>query len=106
MAKNTPEYEFWSGIDKTNNKEKDDFINFGNQIDGKFITVKEYAWKYGIHPRTVQIWCAEGRIEGAFKFGTSWAIPDNAPKPKDGRLKNGDWVGYRKRERKNRKDLI
>ena len=66
-----------------------------------FITAKEYADKYNLHPRTVQIWCSEGRIDGAFKFGASWAIPDEAPRPQDRRWKNGEWVGYRK---KNEKD--
>ena len=69
-------------------------------MDKDFITAREYAEKYSLHPRTVQIWCAEGRIEGAYKFGTSWAVPDKAPRPKDHRYKNGEWVGYRKRERK------
>jgi len=72
-------------------------------MDKNYITAKEYAKKYNLHPRTVQIWCAEGRIKGAFKFGTSWAIPDKAPRPKDHRYKNGDWVGYRKREKKRGK---
>ncbi len=67
-------------------------------MNNKVITVKEYAEKYNIHPRTVQLWCAEGRIEGAYKFGTSWAIPDKTPRPNDNRYKNGDWVGYRKRK--------
>ena len=83
-----------------NNKSEKDI---GNTIDKGFITVKEYAAKYDLHPRTVQIWCSEGRIDGAFKFGTSWAIPDKAPRPKDHRYKNGEWVGYRKREKKNKK---
>ena len=72
-------------------------------MDKSFITAKEYAAKYNLHPRTVQIWCADGRIEGAYKFGTSWAIPDEAPRPKDGRIKDGSWIGYRKRERKIKK---
>ena len=66
-----------------------------------FISAKEYAAKYNLHPRTVQKWCAEGKIEDAFKFGASWAVPDRAPRPKDNRYKTGDWVGYRKRECKS-----
>ena len=69
-------------------------------MNKEYISAKEYAAKYNLHPRTVQMWCATGRIEGAYKFGASWAIPDKAPKPKDRRLKNGEWVGYRKRKRK------
>ncbi len=80
-----------------NNKSEKDI---GNTIDKGFIIEKEYTAKYDLHPRTVQIWCSEGRIDGAFKFGTSWAIPDKAPKQKNNRYKNGEWVGYRKREKK------
>lgn len=72
----------------------------GQYMNKDYISAKEYAAKYNLHPRTVQKWCAEGRIEGAYKFGASWAVPDKAPKPKDRRWKNGEWVGYRKRERK------
>ncbi len=69
------------------------------ETEKQYLTAKEYAAKYNLHPRTVQLWCAEGRIEGAFKFGTSWAIPNKVPRPKDGRYKNGEWVGYRKRKK-------
>ena len=31
---------------------------------------------------------AENRIQGAFKVGEVWAIPDDAPKPMDNRKKN------------------
>ena len=71
-------------------------------MENNILTAKEYAAKYNLHPRTVQLWCAEGKIEGAYKFGASWAIPDQSPRPKDCRYKNGEWIGYRKRERKKR----
>ncbi len=106
MAKYKPEY--LARMEMTKNKDREmvekGLVEFaGNKgiIDKGFITVKEYASKYNLYPRTVQIWCQDGRIEGAFKFGTAWAIPDKAPRPKDHRYKNGDWVGYRKRNRKN-----
>jgi hypothetical protein len=34
----------------------------------------------------------EGRIEGAVKFGNTWAIPENAQKPKDERIKSGKYI--------------
>mgnify|MGYP006968299050 CR=1 FL=1 len=34
----------------------------------------------------------EGRIEGAAKFVNTWAIPENAKKPKDERIKSGKYV--------------
>ena len=33
----------------------------------------------------MQILCAENRIEGTFKLGEAWAIPENAEKPDDNR---------------------
>ncbi len=97
MAKNKSEFELWPRMEQKRKIDKDDLVSHINKKDGDFITVKEYALKYNLHPRTVQIWCADGRIEGAFKFGTAWAIPDKAPRPKDGRYKTGEWVGYRNR---------
>lgn len=69
-------------------------------MNKEYISAKEYAAKYDLHPRTVQLWCASGRIEGAYKFGASWAVPDKASRPTDKRFKTGEWVGYRQRERK------
>ncbi len=110
MAKNKPDYLARMETTKENDEKliKEGIINFSTDktINKGFITTKEYASKYNLHPRTVQIWCAEGKIEGAFKFGTSWAIPDNAMKPSDGRYKNGEWVGYRKRNRKRTENTL
>ena len=40
--------------------------------------------------------CAEGRIEGAKKFGRDWAIPADVEKPKDGRVTTGEYKNWRK----------
>ena len=52
-----------------------------------YITASEAAKKWNISQRRVQIMCAENRIEGVFKLGDNWAIPDNAEKPRDKRKK-------------------
>ena len=39
--------------------------------------------------------CAEGRIEGATKIGSFWAIPSEAVKPSDMRIKSGKYVKER-----------
>ena len=44
--------------------------------------------KWNISQRRVQVLCSENRIEGAFKVGEVWAIPDDAPKPLDFRVKS------------------
>ena len=52
------------------------------------MTAKEAAEKWAITPRRVQVLCAQGKIPGAVRFGVTWAIPKNAVKPIDGRIKN------------------
>ena len=44
-------------------------------------TARECAKEWGISQRRVQIYCAEGRIERAFKYGQCWLIPREARKP-------------------------
>jgi len=53
-----------------------------------YITTKQAAEKWGITERRVQVLCNKGKIEGAVRLGWAWAIPKDAIKPKDGRLKN------------------
>lgn len=53
-----------------------------------FMTASQAAEKWDISQRRVQILCAQNRIEGVFKLGDNWAIPDDAPKPDDKRRKN------------------
>lgn len=52
-----------------------------------YITASQVAKKWNISQRRVQILCAENRIEGVFKLGETWAIPDDAEKPRDSRRK-------------------
>ena len=53
----------------------------------KFITAKEAGVKWGISGRRVQLLCKQGRIEGAYRLGWSWAFPSDAEKPLDARQK-------------------
>lgn len=39
-----------------------------------------------IRDRYINTLCIQGRIEGAVKFGTAWAIPIDAEKTKDERV--------------------
>lgn len=57
-----------------------------------FITLKEAAERWGISDRRINALCLQGRIEGAIKFGNTWAIPQNAQKPADARIKSGTYV--------------
>lgn len=50
--------------------------------------IRDAAEKWNITPRRVQTLCAQGRIEGAVRFGRDWLIPKNAKRPADGRTKS------------------
>ena len=57
-----------------------------------YTTIQEIAKKWGISERRVNVLCSEGRIEGAVKFGNTWAIPENSEKPADARIKSGKYI--------------
>ena len=44
----------------------------------EYISVVQFAEKYGISERTARNYCAEGKIEGAFLTGKTWNIPADA----------------------------
>ena len=46
-----------------------------------YIKAEEAAKRWDVSLRHVQRLCIEGFIEGAVKFGTTWAIPETAKKP-------------------------
>ena len=52
-------------------------------VSMKYMTVREAAEKWQVSQRLAQKLCTEGRIEGAQKFGGSWAIPADAQKPEN-----------------------
>jgi excisionase family DNA binding protein len=55
-----------------------------------YIKAEEAAKRWNVSLRHVQRLCTERRIDGAVKFGTTWAIPENIPKPtRTGELKPG-----------------
>ncbi len=47
-----------------------------------YLSVKQFAEKYGISERSVRNYCATGRIEGAFLTGKTWNIPADAVLPR------------------------
>ena len=50
----------------------------------EYISVTQFAEKYGISERTARNYCANGKIEGAFLTGKTWNIPVNAVLPQRG----------------------
>ena len=47
----------------------------------EYISVNEFARKYGISERTARNYCATGKIEGVFLTGKTWNIPKAAGLP-------------------------
>lgn len=50
----------------------------------EYISVIQFAEKYGVSERTARNYCAQGKIEGAFLTGKTWNIPADAVLPKRG----------------------
>ena len=50
----------------------------------EYISVKQFAEKFGISERTARNYCANGKIEGIFLTGKTWNIPADAVLPRRG----------------------
>jgi len=61
-----------------------------------YLSILETSKKWGVSKRRIQILCAEDRIPGATRIGNYWAIPDDAEKPKDARIKSGRYIKQKK----------
>ncbi len=57
-----------------------------------YLKISEVSEKWGIKERRINTLCLEGRIEGAIKFGNTWAIPEGSEKPKDERIRTGKYI--------------
>ncbi len=61
----------------------------------EYITIKEASEKWGVSVRRIQAMCNGDLIPGAKRFGRAWAIPENAVKPVDKRIKTGKYIKSR-----------
>ena len=75
------------------------YVNFVRGEKMEYLSIRQTAEKWGISKRRIQILCSQERIPGAIKIDSSWAIPSEAEKPKDERIKSGKYI-------KNRDDKI
>ena len=55
----------------------------------EYLSIRQTAEKWGISGRRIQRLCTEGRVPGATKIGSYWAVPADAEKPRDERIKSG-----------------
>ena len=58
----------------------------------EYLSIKQTSEKWGISVRRIQVLCSEGSIPGAIKIGSYWAIPSDAEKPNDERIKSGKYI--------------
>lgn len=58
---------------------------------GKKMTVQEAAALWGLGERRVADLCKQKRIPGAKKEGGKWMLPANAERPRDNRVKGGEY---------------
>ena len=58
----------------------------------KYLSIAQTAERCGISTRRIQILCGEGRVPGGVRIGTVREIPEDAEKPADTRIKNGNYI--------------
>ena len=58
----------------------------------EYLSIKQISERWKLSPRRIQVLCANGRIDGAVRIGYVWAIPSDAEKPSDARIKSGKYV--------------
>ena len=58
----------------------------------EYLSISQVAEKWRLSTRRINVLCSEGRILGATKIGSYWAIPADAEKPADARVKSGRYV--------------
>lgn len=57
-----------------------------------YLSIRQTSEKWNLSARWINDLCTNGRIPGAVKIGSYWAIPADAEKPKDARIRNGRYV--------------
>ena len=58
----------------------------------EYMSISQAAEKWGITPRRIQVLCKQDRIPGVTRIGYVWAIPLDAEKPKDARIRSGKYI--------------
>ena len=66
------------------------------EIVMEYLSISQTSKKWNVSTRWINDLCKDGRIPGATKIGSYWAIPENAEKPKDGRVTTGEYKNWRK----------
>lgn len=56
----------------------------------QYLSVSQFAQKWGVPERTIRNYCATGRIKGAFLTGKTWNIPEDALLPQKSSIRFSD----------------
>ena len=62
-----------------------------------YLNAKQFSENWGISERRIIKLCKDGRIDGAFKNGRQWLIPENTLKPSDKRANVSKYLETKKR---------
>lgn len=62
-----------------------------------YLNAKQFSENWGISVRRIIKLCKDGRIDGAFKNGRQWLIPENTLKPSDKRANVSKYINTKKR---------
>ena len=57
----------------------------------EYLTISQVAEKWNVSDRRIQVLCSQKRIPGAYQLGRTWAIPADAEKPADARIRSGKY---------------
>lgn len=57
-----------------------------------YLSISQTAEKWGVSRRRVQVLCSENRIQGAVRIGYAWAVPSDAKKLADARIRSGKYI--------------
>lgn len=58
----------------------------------EYLSITQTSEKWGLSKRRIQVLCQDRRLPGAMKVGSYWAIPADAVKPKDERIRSGKYM--------------
>ena len=68
------------------------FCGLFSRYNMEFVTVKQATEKWVLSERRLQTICNGGMIPGVIKFGRVRAVPSDAEKPVDKRIKSGKYI--------------
>ena len=68
----------------------------------EYLSISQVAEKWSLSTRRINVLCSEGRILGATKIGSYWAIPEDAEKPADARIKSGRYAKTKENQERGR----